>query len=93
MCKLPLPHVDRVNHRVAIFKRSHKPLHEAPQPSDAQGWIKDGDLFEPLWSHGLIFPPSLIDVLDAIKSEDGGGNDSDSDYEVVMEYLDNSDDE
>ena len=88
-----LPHVDRVYHRVAILKRFHVPLYKAPKPYDGQGWIKEGDLFKPMWSYGLIFPPSLIDILEANESEDDDANDSVIDYEDVMEYLDNNDDE
>ena len=88
-----LPHVDRVNHMVAIFKRSHVPLYEATKPYDGQGWVKEGDLFEPTWSYGLIFPPSVIDIFEANENEDDDDNDSVTDYEDVMEYLDNNDDE
>ena len=37
------PHVDRVNHRVALFKSSHMPLYLVSKPYDGQGWVKDGD--------------------------------------------------
>ena len=69
------------------------PLYEAPKLYDGQGWIKEGDLFEPMWSYGLILPPSLIDILETNNSEDDDDNDSVIDYEDVMEYLDNNDDE
>ena len=49
-------------------------------------------MFEPMWSHGLIFPPSLIDILETNESEGDDDNDSVTDYDV-MEYLDNNDDE
>lgn len=39
-----VPHVDRVNHRLAIFKRAAIPTFTCPKPYDpGQGWVKSED--------------------------------------------------
>ena len=36
-----------------------------PKPfDDNQGWTKNGDMVEPLWSSGPILPQFLIDVVE-----------------------------
>ena len=42
------PHVDRVNHRVALFKRSKFPIYDAQKLCEGQGWEKHGDLLKPI---------------------------------------------
>ena len=56
-------HVDRVNHRIALMKQPHIPVYLAPKPYDGQGWVKDDDKLEPLWSRGSILPLFLVDLL------------------------------
>ena len=64
-CKNSLvPHIQRVNHRVCLYKQAHIAHIEAPNPYDeGQGWVRTGDKMEPLWSFGPIMPLSLIDLL------------------------------
>lgn len=60
-----IPHIGRVNHRLANYKRAHIPIFWLPMPYDAdQGWerTEEGTL-EPLWSNGPILPPTLVDLL------------------------------
>ena len=60
------PHIQRVNHRVALYKRANENILEKPNPHDeGQGWIRtDEGLLKPLWSYGPILPTSLVDLLD-----------------------------
>ena len=84
------PHLDRVNHRVAVMKRSHIPVYLAPKPYDGQGWVKDGNKLEPLWSHGSILPPSLVDILDTSQSDDQATDEDEDiiDYDDMLDYID-----
>lgn len=60
-----VPHIGRVNHRLACYKRADQPICENPKPYDPhQGWEKtDQGILEPVWSCGPILPPSLVDLL------------------------------
>ena len=53
-----VPHIGRVNHRLAIYKRADKPIFWQPKPYDpGQGWEKNEDgTLEPVWSCGPIPP-------------------------------------
>ena len=65
-CKNNLtPHVQRVNHRLANFKRAHIANANGPKPHDPdQGWEKTANgVLEPIWTCGLVLPPSLVDLL------------------------------
>ena len=66
-----VPHIGRVNHRLAIYKQADKPIFWCPKPCDpAQGWEKnDEGILEPLWSCGPILPPSLIDLVEKTTEE------------------------
>ena len=59
------PHIWRVNHRLATYKRVYQAIVEFPKPhEDEQGWEKTGDgSLVPLWSYGPILPPSLVDLI------------------------------
>ncbi|CAH1773854.1 unnamed protein product [Owenia fusiformis] len=60
-----IPHIGRVNHRIAIYKRAGKPNIVCPHPDDpGQGWVKSNGILEPLWSCGPILPPSLIELIE-----------------------------
>ena len=83
------PHVDRVNYRVAQFKRSHIPIFELPKPFDGQGWEKQGDNIEPIWSYGPILQPSLVDILEQTLDENDENADEDiTDYDELLSYVD-----
>ena len=73
-----LPHIYRVNHRVASYKRANIPIFEKRKPNDEhQGWsINEAGILEPVWTTGSILPQSLIDLLDAT-------NDDESDEEEI----------
>ena len=61
-----IPHINRVNHRVAGYKRANVPIFEKPKPNDAdQGWtINEYGILEPVWTIGPCLPQSLIDLMD-----------------------------
>ena len=62
-----VPHIQRVNHRVAGYKRAHQAIIESPKPyDDGQGWVKtDQEGLHAIWSKGPILPKSLVDLLEA----------------------------
>ena len=83
------PHVDHVNHHVALFKRSNIPIYDAQKPHERQGWEKHSDLLEPIRSYGPILLPSLIDLLDKTLDEDVDSDNEDiTDYDELISYLD-----
>ena len=45
------PHIQRVNHRTALYKRAHGPIVEKPKSYDeGQGWMRTAEgVLEPLW--------------------------------------------
>ena len=60
------PHLHRLPHRIALYKRADESTLEKPKHyDDGQEWIRteDGEL-ELLWSYGAAIPNSLVDVLD-----------------------------
>ena len=63
-----VPHIQRVNHRLAIYKRAATPIFWCPKPYDPnQGWEKnEGGTLEPVWP---ILPTSLIDLLEGTVEE------------------------
>ena len=85
-----LPHIYRVNHWVAAYKRANFPILEKPKPNDEnQGWlINENGIHEPVWTTESIMPQSLINLLDATNDEES------NDKEMEMEPKDyESDDE
>ena len=58
------PHIQRVNHCVALYKRANEPFIEKPKPySQNQGWTLNDGLLEPVWSNCAVLPSSLVDIL------------------------------
>ena len=59
------PHIQRVNHRAALYKRANEAILEKPNPyDDGQGWVNTHEgVLEPMWSFGPIMPTSLVDLL------------------------------
>ena len=57
-----VPHIDRVNYRIANYKRAHQAIFWRPNPYESrQGWEKTEEgVLEPVWSCGPILPPSLV---------------------------------
>ena len=66
------PHLQRVNHRVALYKRAGESILEKPNHYDnGQGWIRTEDgVLEPVWSCDAALPNSLVDLLDTDDRED-----------------------
>jgi hypothetical protein len=91
------PHVQRVNYRVALYKRADQPLLEKPKPYDErQGWIRtDQGVLEPLWSRGPVLPTSLVDFLTTgdREAEDEVDDDEGEDDEFDFDSFNESDDE
>ena len=88
-----IPHIYRVNHSIAHYKRASNAIFESPEPFDlCQGWEKTEDNnLEPIWSCGSILPPALyIDMIEkTIKEveEDEHQEESEIDYDGY--YNDN----
>ncbi|KAK2183014.1 hypothetical protein NP493_328g05006 [Ridgeia piscesae] len=66
------PHLKRVNHRVALYKRADESILEKPKSyDDGQGWMRTEDgVLEPVWSCGAVLPNSLVDLLDTGNREE-----------------------
>ena len=75
------PHVQRVNHRVALYKRANTFILETPKHyDDEQGWINTEDgLLEPVWHCSPVLPNSLVDLLDTGDREEVDGEEFDID--------------
>ena len=60
-----VPHIARVNYRLAHYKRAHKAIIQRPNPYDpGQGCEKTEEgVLEPVWSCGLILPRSQRKLL------------------------------
>jgi len=84
-----VPHVGRVNYRLAIYKRANQACFWRPKPYDNdQRWVKTEEGFaEPVWSCGPILPPSLIDLIKKVEEE------NDDDDEEIDEHLVSEDDD
>ena len=91
-----VPHISRVNHRVAIFKRADKPVYRCPNPFDpGQGWERnEAGILEPVWSCGPILHISLINLLPKTfeEMEEAGAEEQEQEleYDVVLdddEYI------
>lgn len=88
-----VPHLQRVNHRVALFKRAHVSILEKPEPFEVgQGWTKteEGTL-EPIWSSGPILPASLVDLLDSTNPDEEQSDDNEDGYFDDFSDSDNDD--
>ena len=60
-----IAHIQRVNYRLAQWKRAHIADPQIPDPTDGHGWTKEGEFLEPVWSTGPILPSSLQDLVAA----------------------------
>ena len=90
-----IPHIGRVNHSIAIYKRTHIPIFWCPKPYDpGQGWEKnDKDILEPVWSCGPVLPPSLIDLVESTTEEIEQSEGSEQEQEEDSDYGELSDHE
>ena len=92
-CSVLKPHVQRVNHRVALYKRAHQAIVEKPKPyEEGQGWLRNdsNNMLEPIWSCGGILPTALVDILETTVNEDNGDDDETGEDD---DYVFDSDDE
>ena len=66
-----IPHVQRANHHAACYRHAAEPNFERPKPYvEGQGWLKtEAGVLEPVWSIGPILPPSLVDLLETVDTE------------------------
>ena len=66
-----VPHIGRVNYRLANYKRAHQAIFWRPRPYDpGHGWEKTEEgILEPVWSCGPVLPPSLVDLLEKAAEE------------------------
>lgn len=87
-----VPHLQRVNHRLANYKRADQAIFWRPNPFDEQqGWEKNKEGFlEPVWSCGPILPTSLVDLLQSFDDEE---SDDEEDYSTEYEECSSDDDE
>ena len=79
---------------------------DTPKPDEeGKGWMKNyaGDL-EPIWSYGDILPPSLVGLIEDDGEEEDNGEENDGegdedlveevyDFDEILEYMDDEDDE
>jgi len=82
-----VPHIGRVNYRLANYKCADKAIFWRPNPYDpGQGWQKTEEgLLEPVWSCGPILPLSLIDLLEKTAEDvDEEGDEQDVDYDELF---------
>ena len=58
-----LPHIKRVNYRVAQWKHSYVNIVDLPTPTE-HGWQINQGILESVWSEGPILPLRRVDLLD-----------------------------
>ena len=82
-----VPHIGRVNYRLANYKRAHKSIFWRPNPYDpGQGWEKTEEgILEPVWSSGPVLSPSLVDLLQ--KTVEEAEVEQDDGQEIDIEEL------
>ena len=92
------PHIQRVNHRAALYKQSNEAILEKPNPyDDGQGWVNTHEgVLEPMWSFCHIMPTPLVDLLFTcgreVVEEEEEREDGDMDN-IDLDDLIDSDDE
>ena len=84
-----VPHIHRVNYRLANYKRAHMAIFLRPNPYDpGQGWEKTAEgILEPVWSCGPVLPPSLVDLLEKTADEAEEVGDEEEGQEIDYEEL------
>ena len=79
-------HLQRLKHRVALYKHADESILEKSKPYDyGQGWIRteDGEL-EPVWSCGAALPNSPVDLLDTGDREEEEEEEENRDGRVCL---------
>ena len=80
-----VPHINRVNHLTAHFKRADQPSFWYPAPTDPeQGWKKTKSGLELIWFCRPILPPSLADLIEKTAEEI---DEDDPDLEIDHDLL------
>ena len=81
-----LPHIQRVNYRIAQYKRSQDPIYESPKPYDEdQGWLNTDGTVEPKWSCRDVLPQSLVDLLSTVDPDEV--NEEEENEEIEFEDI------
>ena len=83
-----LANVQRVNYRLCCYKKVHIPIFERPKPyDDEQGWVRENNIIEPLWTKGISLPQSDVDFFDSSR------DDEEQDDELQLENSTDYDDD
>ena len=79
------PHIQRLNHRVALCKCADESILENPDLyDDGQGWLRTEDgVLKPVWSCGAALPNSLVNILDTGDREEEKEEDEENEDERV----------
>ena len=87
------PHVQRVNHRVALYKRADEAILEKPKPYDeGQGWMRtDEGVLKQVWSCGPVLPTSLVDLLDTGEREQEQEEEGEDELDLMISLKTMSD--
>ena len=88
-----VPHIQRVNHHLAIYKRADQAMFSCPKPySPGQGWEKTQEgVLEPVWSCGPILPISLIDLIEKTTEEIEDVEEEETEFEYEGIFDDDDD--
>ena len=84
------PHIQRPNHRVALYKRAAQAIIEKPKPFEQdQGWtITDDGILEPNWCCCKVLPAALVDILVSTVDENNDDEEEEGEEEFDYEYFD-----
>lgn len=90
-----VPHIARVNHHLAHYKRTDKAISWSPNPCDpGQGWEKvDKGIVESVWSCGSILPPALIPLIDLLEKNAKEAEENKGEDELEIDYDELFDDD
>jgi len=91
-CHLVLkPHVQRMNHRVALYKRADQAILQIPKLcDDGQGWRRTTEgVLELVWSCGPALPTPLVDILHTVHREEE--EEEEFDFDSFIEHVDSDD--
>ena len=83
-----MPHIQRVNHRLACYKRAAQAIFWRPKPHDpGKGWEKnDSGSLEPIWSSFPILSPSFVDLIEP-SSEEESDVEEETDQELDLSEV------
>ena len=88
------PHIQHVNHRVALYKRAAQAIIEKPKPLEQdQGWTITDGILEPNWCCGKVLPAALVDILVSTVDENNDDEEEEGKEECDYEYFDSDEDD